>query len=515
MADPTSRLNLQRYGAGDSNWSHTDTVNTLDELAIERGPIADRPVSGEHTDELYLATDQGIVWRWTGTEWTNSDRLNTEKWDWIDASSNGLPGDGSGSPADFIENNAADNTVLFFPPGTYSFDRGAVVEGVSGFSIMCPSGRAIFTEGTIGEGATMVTLGSFENPVSDIHVSGIQTDTVQARLFELYGGGLVEDILFTSEKGVSSVGATYHISCRVFDEGKTLTFKDVRMPEGGTYGEPLTDAAGGWFVHQETAGTVNFINCEASGFPNNGIYASAPGETGGEDGSIHIKGGTFIDNNVAGVRIGGDGSSVRDATFKFVAPDPDFSGVRGVYVRNGTGHVVENNRFETGTGVTGVSHIRVTSDAQSVALNNNYHFDEGGSRALRISDGAADSENRVTVDGLELRGDAGDEEYPIFIERDHTKLENISVIQPNRSAIWVTGNNCVLQNEDLTVLNNEFLDQGDRTLRNGRGTNAGDPNSGGAWSTNEAYAADKNAVVHDTTNNFLYMSMNGSFVQIN
>lgn len=71
MANPTDRLDLNRYGAGDSNWSHSDTVETVDELAIERGAIADRPTSGNYDDELYLATDQQILYRWneTATDW--------------------------------------------------------------------------------------------------------------------------------------------------------------------------------------------------------------------------------------------------------------------------------------------------------------------------------------------------------------------------------------------------------------------------------------------------------------
>lgn len=422
----------------------------------------------------------------------NSEALNISEWEWIDAGEVREEESGNGSVVSFIEENAADDTLLVFPPGTYSFDSGAEVVGVESFGIMCPGGRATFTEGEIGEGGRFLTLGSSTDPVDSVFVSGIETDTVQAKLLEIYGSGLIEDIRFTAEKGVSDVDTTYHISARVLDEAKSLTFRNVRMPEGGTYGEPLNDAAGGWYIHDDTAGTVNFIDCEASGFPNNGIYASPPGEEGGQNGRIRVEGGRFIDNNVAGVRIGGDSSVVRDATFRFEDPDPDFEGVRGVYARNGSGHQIENNRFETEDGVSTVDQIRVTSECRSVSLTDNFHRDDGGVRVLRVSPSdESDRENRVIVSGMEMRGDASDEEYPIFIERDHTKLDNLVAVQPNRSAMWIDADDCVLKNEDIEVGGNEVLDQGERTIRNGVSVNEGDPSTEGVWSGFETLAYER------------------------
>ena len=71
MADNTDRFGLNTYSQGDTSWDHTDTVQTIDELAIERGTVADRPDSGDYDDELYLATDQQILYRWDAdaTDW--------------------------------------------------------------------------------------------------------------------------------------------------------------------------------------------------------------------------------------------------------------------------------------------------------------------------------------------------------------------------------------------------------------------------------------------------------------
>ena len=80
MADNTPRFDLGTYAQGDEDWSHTDTVETLDELAVDRGPIDDRPASGDYDDEFYYATDQRVLWRWdSGTsDWNAAAGLGSD-----------------------------------------------------------------------------------------------------------------------------------------------------------------------------------------------------------------------------------------------------------------------------------------------------------------------------------------------------------------------------------------------------------------------------------------------------
>ena len=80
MANQTDRFDLQTFDDGETNWDHTDTVEALDELAIGRGPIAARPATGSYDDELYLATDQRILWRWdaNAADWKAASGLGSE-----------------------------------------------------------------------------------------------------------------------------------------------------------------------------------------------------------------------------------------------------------------------------------------------------------------------------------------------------------------------------------------------------------------------------------------------------
>lgn len=62
---PTDRRGYDRPALGD-DWADAwdELVEDTDELAVERGPAADRPAVGAYDDALFLATDQRTLWRW-------------------------------------------------------------------------------------------------------------------------------------------------------------------------------------------------------------------------------------------------------------------------------------------------------------------------------------------------------------------------------------------------------------------------------------------------------------------
>lgn len=77
---PTERRGYQRPSIGD-DWAGAwdDLVEDQDELAIERGPIADRPSTGAYDDAMYFAVDQRTLWRWdaAASDWEAAGGLGT------------------------------------------------------------------------------------------------------------------------------------------------------------------------------------------------------------------------------------------------------------------------------------------------------------------------------------------------------------------------------------------------------------------------------------------------------
>jgi hypothetical protein len=126
MVTQTPRFDLNKYSQGEDNWSHSDTIDFVDEYSIDKGPVADRPTTGDYDDQLYFATDQGLFWRWDSnvSDWTTdafgteSNRVpDTSYFDGVDANSlsadaleNGVAG--SGNTITAIDGNENEQRLL-------------------------------------------------------------------------------------------------------------------------------------------------------------------------------------------------------------------------------------------------------------------------------------------------------------------------------------------------------------------------------------------------------------------
>ncbi|QFU81487.1 right-handed parallel beta-helix repeat-containing protein [Natronorubrum aibiense] len=181
MADRTPRLGLGTYERGDE-WDHTDTVEAVDEHAIVRGPITERPAEGEYDDELYHATDQGITWRWDAesSDWTyfsgrgSPDQpvpgtshfeaarfeaaqlvhARTEETPVWNVEAHGIEGDGTTEVGqdvhDLLETVAeAGGGIVYFPPGRYLLERTPLIGDET---IVRGAGRATVFEGPRPDG---------------------------------------------------------------------------------------------------------------------------------------------------------------------------------------------------------------------------------------------------------------------------------------------------------------------------------------------------------------------------
>lgn len=94
---------------------------------------------------------------------------------------------------------------------------------------------------------------------------------------------------------------------------------------------------GGMWIGPANNGTVRIENCYLAEFANNGIYASRT------QGDVEVVGGTYRNNNVASIRIGGRGSFLKDADIvvdmtDYYGPRTRFDEVfatRGIVVEQG------------------------------------------------------------------------------------------------------------------------------------------------------------------------------------
>jgi len=127
------------------------------------------------------------------------------------------------------------------------------------------------------------------------------------------------------------------------NDGSTGVFENVYLGDGAVDG-----GRGGVFVPTSHEGTLYVSECNVQYWPDNGIYASAPGrsERGGEGGQIVIERSYARNNNIAGFRIGTDRSIVRESVVHVdEGPPANPAGkvnARGIWVKEGGSVRVEN-----------------------------------------------------------------------------------------------------------------------------------------------------------------------------
>lgn len=193
---------------------------------------------------------------------------------------------------------------------------------------------------------------------------------------------------------------------RVLEEGGTALFDRVRLLDGGENTGVYCDSR---------AGETVFRDCEVRGYWNNGLYASAA------DAPVTVEGGVYANNNVAGVRLGSGGSSVRDARVVVdavpdTAPSREWNNMRGVRVCDMPADddpvVVEGCDVAMTTG-RGIGGVVVEADAGRVAVRNTrIRVDDGyeyvsddGRASFGVYTGAREG-CPCTLENVSVTGDA-------------------------------------------------------------------------------------------------------------
>ena len=176
----------------------------------------------------------------------------------------------------------------------------------------------------------------------------ITLDSGEDRLVSLEDGETLENVLFDCTAAGSRVTIAAHATDWTirnvgikgeFDvgapdaafgisdlDGGESTIENVYIADGAVHGSQATGETAFW-VSPEHNGHIDFRHVNVQNFPDNGIYASAPGGNGG--GTVHIDECYAANNYVSNFRIGSAGSAVTNSS---VHVDRDGYGGRGIWV---------------------------------------------------------------------------------------------------------------------------------------------------------------------------------------
>jgi len=335
----TNRRSLLRYAALTGLIAGVAGCSS-DESEVTSGPVSDEPDPSSTEEPTPTATPEPSVAERVMRRYDN--RFDS----FVDVTEAGADPDGDAPIDDVLRDAVADDTLLYFPGGTYRIETVKLADAHN-FGLVGSREETVIFKPAVDAQAIDNHFLRFLY-MSDLLVEGIELD------FTASGHGGLVQVLAEGDFAVRDVrtrGAVPKDAIgwmfEVVDDNSAGTVENLALPDGG---HPDGNSVG-LYVGRSHAGEIRFESCHVADFPNNGLYASTPGADDGGGGQVHVRGGRYANNNIANVRIGGDGSAVRDVTIVMdeVPPyDPTTLNARGIRIRRGRDHVVENCEIRIG-----------------------------------------------------------------------------------------------------------------------------------------------------------------------
>jgi hypothetical protein len=170
--------------------------------------------------------------------------------------------------------------------------------------------------------------GTFENALIDV--------SAEDAGFNITAEGsdwTIRNVGISGTNGSEAAGSAFALQVERGADGR---FENVYIGDGAIDG-----GNAGIFVPTAHAGTLTVQRCHVAGWPDNGIYASAPGrdERDGQEGVVRVVDSYAYNNNIAGFRLGTDGSSVERSVVHVEGDVPDNAAgkenARGIWVKEG------------------------------------------------------------------------------------------------------------------------------------------------------------------------------------
>lgn len=414
----------------------------------------------------------------------------------IDVVDAGADNDGEESITPLLEDLVGDDTLLKFPRGQYLIDEQVRFTDFENFG-MVGDGYAVLrpapADDYTGE-ARMFKFGTHYAPGRNLRIENFAidytADNTGLRAFQcqVADGVEVRDLYFAGQHDAGTWGP---LLVDVVDSGGYGVVENVEMLYGGAYTEntsqdadPAVDTGPtGFIISPYHVGRLDVNNARIGPFPDNGLYSSST------NGQVVVTGGYFRNSNVANVRLAGDGSVVRDATFVVDHNRPEDENQRPIRLDSGANVRVSNVEINlsapNGNGITVLSEIEsaridgvtmtigntlcdgivVTESAgQTEILDTNIETN-GAGQAIKILAGDGD----VVVRNTSVTGDATGAfggRCAVRCERADTVFRNLSVDQPgdgHRRGLGIHADNC-------SVLQGEYVARQHPVLSNADGT---------------------------------------------
>ncbi|EMA63697.1 hypothetical protein [Halorubrum lipolyticum] len=317
-----------------------------------------------------------------------------------------------------------DGTLLRFPAGRFRWDPGARVENCDRIGFLgSPLGTAI--EVPTGANDQLLRIEdaaeiTFENFTVD------QTNDGAVGTFLLWARDAlhVENVRFRGRANREDGIEPSAFNIKLLEPDGVGTVRNWVDREGSGWAS-YNGSSGriGALVRDGHRGTLRFVDCDLREFGNNALYASRC------QGDVQVSDSYFENNNVASVRIGGEGSFVENT--RIVVSEDRYEGprenedeafhMRGVLVEDShadlgqktAGAAVRDCEFRFEENPTGAPAIEVWSNGRSLSVEDtSIRYDATGPSVIRRENYGSKGRHPpgepprwLRLDGVEVDGD--------------------------------------------------------------------------------------------------------------
>lgn len=358
-----------------------------------------------------------------------------------------------------LEAQAGEDTLLYFPSGRYLMDE-------------VWRHRRFSNLGVVGDGATIVPLEGYtgnlfglgsEDGAARLRFEGFEFDLTEPESIPVPLRGMVTEELVVRDITVTGRGRKCRFDVTGPDGAGRV--ERLRRPDGGV------DQAG-CFVGPKNRGTLTFIDCRLSGFPDNGLYASP------SEGPVRVFGGFYHNNDIANIRVSSP-SLVRGVHVRCDRTPPGFQNMRGIRIRHGHGRVVvEDSLVEMLEGVHRSSGAVVVEPHMGTATVRNSRIRASADGVPAINARSPNHRRTASVDCLnvDVSGSASNGTAVRIVDRDGCRIEHSHIRQDgeNRDGIsLIRSRNVVLCDVRIEVTGDPLVAEGtgpeNRDVAIGRG----------------------------------------------
>lgn len=359
----------------------------------------------------------------------HADRFETV----VDVAARGGDPDGEEPINDVLESNLADDTLFFFPEGTYRIADLFVVQHHDNVGLVGPEATLAPRAGQIGD--WLVASDVSRLLLEGLTVSNEADQTAVRTKVHVSGGeNVVRDVSIVGFQDVPT--RTHGFTLQVDGADTELRLDGVDLSDGARNGT-------GVFVHPSTdPGTLRLLDCRIENWYEQGLYGSSHG------GPMYVIGGRYANNGKAQVRVGGGAVDtpgvVRDVTVRMTDPQPaeDKGNVWGIWLHEGVGTVVENCDVavtalsEAGSsgavvigaeqGTTTIRDTAIRVDDSTFAIAATSPKEEG---FVIPSMARPPQDWTVTVENVEITGSADEDVGIWLVDRPGAQLRDVTVDQ--------------------------------------------------------------------------------------